>query len=101
MIVQGSWDNKQKESYLPAEISAARGVELSGRKVDSLVLTVTGEGGKYYQLDDAPSLARVAEQIGYDSEAAFSRAFKRQYGMPPGAWRRRAVKAGSAPAFSV
>jgi AraC-like DNA-binding protein len=34
------------------------------------------------------SLARVAEQIGYESEAAFSRAFKRQYGKPPGAWRR-------------
>jgi AraC-like DNA-binding protein len=37
------------------------------------------------------SLARVAEQIGYESEAAFSRAFKRQYGKPPGAWRRSAT----------
>jgi AraC-like DNA-binding protein len=30
----------------------------------------------------------VAEEVGYDSEAAFSRAFKREYGMPPAAWRR-------------
>jgi AraC-like DNA-binding protein len=34
------------------------------------------------------SLARIVEQIGYESEAAFSRAFKRVYGAPPGAWRR-------------
>jgi AraC family transcriptional regulator, alkane utilization regulator len=35
------------------------------------------------------SLTRIAEQIGYESEAAFSRAFKREYGAPPGAWRRQ------------
>lgn len=34
------------------------------------------------------SLTRIAEQIGYESEAAFSRAFKRVYGAPPGVWRR-------------
>jgi AraC-like DNA-binding protein len=34
-------------------------------------------------------LALVAEQVGYESEAAFSRAFKRAHGMSPGAWRRR------------
>jgi AraC-like DNA-binding protein len=33
-------------------------------------------------------IARVAERSGYDSEAAFSRAFKREFSMPPGAWRR-------------
>jgi len=31
----------------------------------------------------------VADEIGYESEAAFSRAFKRQFGLPPGEWRRR------------
>lgn len=34
------------------------------------------------------SLSRIAEQVGYESEAAFSRAFKREYGVPPGTWRR-------------
>jgi len=33
-------------------------------------------------------MARIAAEIGYESEAAFSRAFKRQYGAPPAAWRR-------------
>ena len=34
------------------------------------------------------NLARIAEQVGYESEAAFSRAFKREYGKPPAMWRR-------------
>jgi transcriptional regulator GlxA family with amidase domain len=33
-------------------------------------------------------LARIAEQVGYESEAAFNRAFKRSYGLPPAAWRK-------------
>ena len=37
---------------------------------------------------DAPILS-VAHKVGYGSEAAFSRAFKRQYGVPPSAWRRQ------------
>lgn len=32
-------------------------------------------------------LARIAEAVGYESEAAFSRAFKREMGISPGAWR--------------
>jgi AraC-like DNA-binding protein len=34
------------------------------------------------------AIARVAGRSGYESEAAFSRAFKREFGMPPAAWRR-------------
>ncbi|MBS0448028.1 MAG: AraC family transcriptional regulator [Proteobacteria bacterium] len=34
------------------------------------------------------TLARIAEDIGYQSDTAFSRAFRREYGVPPAAWRR-------------
>lgn len=34
------------------------------------------------------TVAAVALEVGYDSEAAFSRAFKRETGSPPAAWRR-------------
>jgi AraC-like DNA-binding protein len=34
------------------------------------------------------SLAQVAEIVGYDSEAAFSRAFKKALGIAPATWRR-------------
>ncbi|HKQ26252.1 MAG TPA: AraC family transcriptional regulator [Burkholderiales bacterium] len=38
--------------------------------------------------DGEKSVADVADHAGYDSEAAFSRAFKREFGMPPASWRR-------------
>jgi AraC-like DNA-binding protein len=34
------------------------------------------------------SLARIAEMVGYGSEAAFSRAFKKAFGTAPASWRR-------------
>jgi AraC-like DNA-binding protein len=39
-------------------------------------------------LDTRASVAAVALDVGYDSEAAFARAFKRLVGKPPAAWRR-------------
>lgn len=34
------------------------------------------------------SIAQIATQVGYESEAAFSRAFKKLIGSPPAEWRR-------------
>jgi len=34
------------------------------------------------------NVATIALEVGYDSEAAFSRAFKRMVGLPPAAWRK-------------
>jgi AraC-like DNA-binding protein len=42
------------------------------------------------RLADWP-LASVAEDVGYESEAAFNRAFKREFGVPPATWRRNAA----------
>jgi AraC-like DNA-binding protein len=33
-------------------------------------------------------LARIAEDVGYQTDTAFSRAFRRAYGSPPATWRR-------------
>lgn len=41
------------------------------------------------------SVASVAEQVGYGSEAAFSRAFKRHVGISPAAWKRSGAAAPS------
>jgi AraC-like DNA-binding protein len=38
--------------------------------------------------DTSAKVVDVALQVGYESEAAFSRAFKRVVGVAPGAWRR-------------
>jgi AraC-like DNA-binding protein len=42
--------------------------------------------------EDLP-LARVAERVGYGSEAAFHRAFRRAHGETPGAFARRRTSA--------
>lgn len=36
------------------------------------------------------TVAQIGFAVGYESEAAFSRAFKRQFDTSPAAWRRRA-----------
>ena len=43
--------------------------------------------------DGGLSVAEVAVRSGYESEAAFSKAFKRQFGVPPGAFRRTRLTA--------
>ncbi len=40
--------------------------------------------------DTSAKLVDIALRVGYESEAAFSRAFKREVGVAPGAWRRGA-----------
>jgi AraC family transcriptional regulator, alkane utilization regulator len=40
------------------------------------------------------SIQRIATDVGYESEAAFSRAFKREFGLPPAAWRRQQARPG-------
>jgi AraC-like DNA-binding protein len=37
------------------------------------------------------AIARIGFEAGYESEAAFSRAFKREFGVPPAAWRARSA----------
>ena len=41
-------------------------------------------------------LARIAEDVGYQTDTAFSRAFRREYGAPPATWRRsQAIRASA------
>jgi AraC-like DNA-binding protein len=43
--------------------------------------------------ENGTTIAEVAGRVGYESEAAFNRAFKRGAGSPPAAWRRGALSA--------
>lgn len=38
--------------------------------------------------DTQDAITRIAFDMGYESEAAFNRAFKRAFGIPPAAWRK-------------
>ena len=46
-------------------------------------------------LDRGTNIATVAAEIGYGSEAAFSRAFKKMVGASPSAWRQRVGHCGA------
>jgi len=37
----------------------------------------------------AAPLTQIAETVGYQTDTAFIRAFRREYGVPPATWRRR------------
>jgi transcriptional regulator GlxA family with amidase domain len=42
--------------------------------------------------ESALSLAQIGSRVGYESEAAFNRAFRRVVGTPPAAWRQSKVQ---------
>ncbi|MCA8880876.1 MAG: AraC family transcriptional regulator [Rhodobacteraceae bacterium] len=46
-------------------------------------------------LDPARPLAAIAEEVGYSSETALSRSFKRETGLSPQAWRRARLETSS------
>ena len=49
--------------------------------------------------DGKMSTANIADAVGFGSEAAFNRAFKREYGEPPATWRRRVAAQAKADAL--
>jgi AraC-like DNA-binding protein len=53
-------------------------------------------------LSGMDSIASIANRVGYESEAAFSRAFKKSVGTPPSQWRRsRNAQRSANPGLSV
>lgn len=63
---------------------SARFTQLVGESVMRYLTRWRLQLARTYLRETADPLARIAERIGYESEAAFSRAFKRMFGMPPG-----------------
>jgi AraC-like DNA-binding protein len=43
-------------------------------------------------LQSRRTVAQIAFEVGYESEAAFNRAFRRETGVPPATWRRQAIQ---------
>lgn len=47
------------------------------------------------------TIVQVASEVGYESEAAFNRAFKREFGLPPARYRRSRNGSGVGPRVAV
>jgi AraC-like DNA-binding protein len=45
------------------------------------------QAARLHLRETAKSIAQIAHSIGYESEEAFSRAFKREFALPPARWR--------------
>ena len=54
------------------------------------------ETAKLYLRETAQTIAQLAHAVGYESEEAFSRAFKREFGVSPGRWREGDTRASTA-----
>ena len=54
------------------------------------------QAARMWLQEDGASLSELAGRLGYESDAAFSRAFKRFVGVSPGAIKRRAAAATTA-----
>lgn len=77
-------------SGLSRSAFAARFTELVGEPVMHYVTRWKMHTAATWLKEEDPSLATLASRLGYASEAAFSRAFKRFVGISPGAARLRA-----------
>ena len=69
---------------------AARFTELVGEPAMQYVTRWRMQVGLHALKDEGATVGELADRLGYRSEAAFARAFKRVMGIPPGAVRRAA-----------
>lgn len=68
---------------------AQRFTELTGEAPMRYLTSWRIQLAKHLMLQADLSIAEVADRVGYESEAAFNRAFKRHVGTPPVAWRKK------------
>jgi AraC-like DNA-binding protein len=67
---------------------AARFVARVGKPPATYLAHVRLDAATALLRDTSLSVASIAQRVGYESEAAFGRAFKNRYGTPPARWRR-------------
>ena len=88
---ENAWtiDSLSKEVGMSRSGFSARFTELVGDSAKSYLTKWRMQIARSRLADNSVSIAVVSEQLGYASEAAFSRAFKRNFGMSPGKLRHQ------------
>lgn len=71
---------------------ASRFTQLVGQQPTQYLLQWRLQLASSYLQNTDEGLAKIATQVGYESETAFNRAFKRYVGQPPGVLRHRKVR---------
>jgi AraC family transcriptional regulator, alkane utilization regulator len=76
-----------KQTNVSRSALANRFNELLGQPPMQYLMQWRLQLATYYLQQTNESIAQISSQVGYTSEAAFNRAFKRYIGQSPGAWR--------------
>jgi AraC family transcriptional regulator, alkane utilization regulator len=87
-----------REVALSRSVLAQRFTELVGETPIRYLASWRMQLAKQMMREGVRNIQEVATRVGYESEAAFNRAFKRATGSPPATWRKGAL---SAPVLSA
>jgi AraC-like DNA-binding protein len=83
-------DELAREVALSRSVLAQRFAELVGEAPMRYLANWRMQLAKQMMREGAHNIQEIATRVGYESEAAFNRAFKRATGSPPAAWRKGA-----------
>jgi AraC-like DNA-binding protein len=86
-------DELAREVAVSRSVLAQRFTDLVGEAPMRYLANWRMQLAKQMMREGARNIQEVATKVGYDSEAAFNRAFKRATGSPPAAWRKGALGA--------
>ena len=86
-------DELAREVAVSRSVLAQRFTELVGETPMRYLANWRMQLAKQMMREGAHNIQEVATRVGYDSEAAFNRAFKRATGSPPATWRKSALGA--------
>jgi len=89
-------DELAREVAVSRSVLAQRFTDLVGEAPMKYLATWRMQLAKQMMREGARNIQDVATRVGYESEAAFNRAFKRATGSPPATWRKGAIAAGAA-----
>lgn len=81
-------DRMARIAHSSRSLFAERFRLVAGESPARFVLRIRMERAKHLLARDGLSVAQTAVTLGYGSEAAFSRAFRRLVGLPPSVWRQ-------------
>ena len=85
-------DELAREAAVSRSALAQRFTDLVGETPMRYLANWRMQLAKQMMREGAHNIQEVATRVGYDSEAAFNRAFKRSTGTPPATWRKGALR---------
>jgi AraC family transcriptional regulator, alkane utilization regulator len=81
-------DELANEAAMSRAALAKRFVELVGEPPMQYLAAWRMHVARHLLRESTLGIGEIAERVGYDSDAAFNRAFRRLVGAPPGTWRQ-------------